>query len=259
MSRLQDYENKYRNIRFERRDGILQATLHTEGGPLQWGSDPGCVHGQIGAACFEIAHDPENRVLILTGSGDRFCTELNHAEIKDPPGATSWARIISEGKDLLMQLLDIEVPVIGIVNGPATIHAEIPLLSDIVLAADDAVIGDAAHLPGGVVPGDGVHVVWPHLLGPNAGRYFLYAEQQLSAQEAQRLGVVGEVMPRAQLLPRAWALAEKLVRKPPLTLRYTRTLLTQPLKKKLLDDLGYGLSLEGLGICAMLEAHRPGA
>ena len=111
MSRLQDYQNKYRNICFERRNGILQVTLHTDGGPLRWGSDPGCVHGQIGEACFDIGHDIENRVVILTGTGDRFCTELNHDEIKDPPGATAWARIIREGKDLLMQLLDIELPV----------------------------------------------------------------------------------------------------------------------------------------------------
>lgn len=256
MSELKHYQDKYRNIRFDRRDGILQATLHTDGGPLKWGSDKGCIHGQLGDAFYDIAHDTDTRVLILAGTGNVYCTELDYGQATEPPSATMWSRIIREGKDLLMQLLDIEVPVIGIINGPALIHAEIPLLSDIVLAADDAVIGDGAHLPGGVVPGDGVHVVWPALLGPNRGRYMLYTEQTLTAQEARDLGLVGEVMARDRLLPRAWELAAKLAQKPPLTLRYTRTLLTQPLKRKLLDDLGYGLSLEGMGIAAMLESMQ---
>jgi enoyl-CoA hydratase/carnithine racemase len=60
-----------------------------------------------------------------------------------------------------MNLLDIEVPVIAAVNGPALIHAEIPVLSDIVICSEKAEFQDAPHFANGVVPGDGVHVVWP--------------------------------------------------------------------------------------------------
>src|ERR1700729_1709504 len=105
-------------------------------------------------------------------------------------------KIYLEGKRLLDNLLNIDVPVIGAVNGPARIHAELAVLSDIVLAAETAVFQDAAHMPNGVVPGDGVHVVWPLLLGPNRGRYFLLTGQRLSADEAQAAGVVSEVLPR---------------------------------------------------------------
>jgi enoyl-CoA hydratase/carnithine racemase len=252
MSEFNDYQHKYRNIAFERRNGILQVALHTSGGPLKWGSDTGSIHGQLGAAFYDIAHDAENRVMILTGTGNAFCSDWHYEEMTQKSDAAMWYRIIKEGKDLLMQLLDIEVPVIGVINGPATIHAEFLLLSDVILCADDAVLADS-HLPSGVVPGDGVHVIWAQLLGPNRARYFFYAEQQLTAREALALGVVGEVMPREKLLGRAWELAAKLAQKPPLALRYSRTLLTQPIKKRLLEDLGYGLSVEGLGIQAMIE------
>ena len=66
MTVLADYQNKYRNIKFERRDGILQMTLHTDGGPMQWGAKLGSIHEQLGHAFWDVAHDIENRVLILT-------------------------------------------------------------------------------------------------------------------------------------------------------------------------------------------------
>jgi enoyl-CoA hydratase/carnithine racemase len=131
------------------------------------------------------------------------------------------------------------VPVIGAVNGPARIHAELVVLSDIVLASETATFQDAPHFPNGVVAGDGVHIVWPLLLGPNRGRYFLLTGQEISAEEALRLDFVGEVLPADQLLPRAHELAQQLADKPITTLRYT-----QRLKRHLLDDLGYGLMLE---------------
>ena len=111
-----------------------------------------------------------------------------------------------------MNLLDIEVPVIAAVNGPVNIHAEIAVLSDIVLAADHAAFADAPHFPNGLVPGDGVHVIWPYLLGRNRGRYFLLTGQRLSAQEALQLGVVSEVMPASRLLPRARELARQILK-----------------------------------------------
>jgi enoyl-CoA hydratase/carnithine racemase len=83
-------------------------------------------------------------------------------------------------------------------------------------------------------------------MGWNRGRYFLLTGQKLSAKEAHDLGLVNEVMPRDKLLPRAWALAEELIKQNPLALRYTRLMLTQPLKNMAQNLLGYGLALEGL-------------
>jgi enoyl-CoA hydratase/carnithine racemase len=68
----------------------------------------------------------------------------------------------------------------------------------------------------------------------------------MGAQEMQQIGLVNEVMPREELLPRARELAQQLNRQNPLVLRYTRLIFTHPLKKAMHDVLGFGLALEGL-------------
>jgi enoyl-CoA hydratase/carnithine racemase len=147
---------------------------------------------------------------------------------------------------LLMNLLNIEVPMIAAVNGPALIHAELAVMCDIVLASENATFQDAPHFTNGVVPGDGVHIFWPLVLGPNRARYFVLTGQTIPAREALDLGVVSEVLATERLLPRASELAQAIVARPSLVSRYARVAMTQRLKQLMLENLGYGLALEGL-------------
>jgi enoyl-CoA hydratase/carnithine racemase len=252
MIKFDDYREKYSHIRMVRHDGILQITFHTEGAALKWS---GSSHEQLGYAFADIARDQENRVVIMTGTGDEFCAEIDMRGFGQFTPEI-WDHIYKDGKHLLMNLLDIEVPVIAAVNGPALIHAEIAVLSDIVIASDNTEFQDAPHFPNGVVPGDGVHIVWPLVLGINRGRYFLLTGQKLSAREAQALGVINEIVPRERLLSRAREIAEQIVKKPTLATRYARVALTQQLKRAMLDNLGYGLALEGLGALGAATARR---
>ncbi len=248
MTEFKDYAKKYSNIRMERQDGILEITFHTDGGSLVWGGGP---HAQFGPAFYDIGRDNENKIVIMTGTGDAFIEEISPETLserlpKSKITPTVWDHIYSDAKRLIMNLLDIEVPVIAAVNGPVNIHAELAVLSDIVLASDAAAFQDAPHFPNGLVPGDGVHVIWPHLLGRNRGRYFLLTGERLSAQEALRLGVVAEVLPKEKLLPRARELAKQILRQPPITIRYARVVMTQELKTLMLEHLSHGLALQGV-------------
>ena len=225
-----------------RTDGILELRLHTDDGPLIWGDGP---HSELGQCFRAVGSDPENRVIILTGTGDSFIASIDTSWVGEMTPA-KWNRIYTNGKRLLSALLDIEVPVVAAINGPASVHAELALLSDIVIASDDSYLQDAPHFRYGTVPGDGVQAIWPLLLGPNRGRFFLLTGQTISATEAQQLGFVAAGHPRSELLDRAWEWARTLARQPDITLRYTRVALIQPIKDYVLDQVGYGLALEGL-------------
>jgi enoyl-CoA hydratase/carnithine racemase len=248
MAKFAEYQNRFKFIHLRREDGIVEMSIHKDGGPAKWGFASGGLHDELGEAFHLLGHDRDNRVVIFTGTGDVFLQEFDLGDVSGPMTVTPafWDRIYKEGKDLIHNLLDIEVPVIGAVNGNAFIHSELIALSDIVLAADHARFADKAHFPLSTVPGDGVYIVWSNLLGPNRSRYFLLTGEEIGAEEARRLCVVAEVLPAASLNARAWALARELAAKPDLTLRYTRTVFTADLKRRMTNDLGYGLLLEGL-------------
>ena len=246
MTEFSDYSAKYSCLAMTREDGILEVRFHTDGGPFHWGLTP---HRELESAFLDIARDRANQIVILTGTGQTYCGPAV------PPGGhpnrnsmtpAIYDPIYWEGKHLLMNLLNIEVPVIAAINGPAVRHAEIALISDIVLATDDTYFQDTAHFQGGMVPGDGMHVIMPMLLGLTRARYFLFTAQKITAAEAQQLGLVNEILPRADLLPRARELARLLLQQTELVRRYSRVVLTEDLKSRLQAQLSHGLALEGL-------------
>lgn len=196
-------------------------------------------------AFHDIASDRANKVVILTGSGDAWLNRIDFASFGDLSNPQNWDTVYWEGKRLLENFLEIEVPVIAAINGPATVHTEWMLASDLIVASNTAEFQDAPHILGGIVPGDGVNVLWPAVLGPVRGNYFLWTGQKLSARQALNLGVVSEVVPRSQVMPRAREMAAQLLRVPELTRRYTRAVLTLKLRRELAEAVGPGLSLEG--------------
>jgi enoyl-CoA hydratase/carnithine racemase len=250
MAKLETYQDKYECIKFERRGGILQMTLHTDGDSLRWGLLP---HRELPMAFFDVANDHETTVVILTGAGAEFTGPQvfpadGHPIFPTRPSMELVDSLLSEGKQGLQNFLNIDVPVITAFNGPAWRHAEIALLGDIVIAADTVAFQDSAHFQGGLVPGDGVHVVYPLLLGINRARYFLITGQILRAKEALDFGLVSEVMPAEHVLPRAWELAADLAKKPKSLLRATRIVLTEKLKREVQDMMTFGLQAEMLAL-----------
>jgi enoyl-CoA hydratase/carnithine racemase len=250
MPKFDQYRGNFSCIDMTRKNGILQMRLHTDGGPLQWGLKP---QGELVQAFTDVGADRENRLIILTGTGSAFSGPRADAsaDVYHECGAqhTPWDldRVHWNAERLMTRMLDIEVPMIGVVNGPAMRHAELPLMCDIVIAAEDATFEDTAHFDrAGQVPGDGINVVYTMLMGLNRARYLMLTGQVMSAEQAREIGMVSELMPREQLLPRAWELAEQLAKKPDLLLRYTRIVLTHPLKMRMQEGIKYFLSMETL-------------
>ncbi len=137
-----------------------------------------------------IGADPRQmRIVILTGSGSAFMAsiEIDGFDFFTPQG---YDKIYREGKKILMNILDIQVPLVAAVNGPVRLHSEYILLADIVLATPSTVFQDKPHLEIGIAPGDGVNLLWPEVIGSVRGRYFLLTRQELDAKTAKEWGVV---------------------------------------------------------------------
>lgn len=225
---LDAYKDKYEHVKFDRDEqGILTVTFHTDGDKLVWTAK---AHDELAYAFNDIANDRGNRVVVLTGSGDAYCDEIDFDSF-DLGTPKDWYHIMFEGTRLVQNLLNIEVPVIAAINGPASIHPELPILSDITIASTTASFQDGPHFPSGIVPGDGVQYIWPTLLGQNRGRYFLISGQVIDADLALEWGVVNEVVAPEQVLERALEHARAIAGKTDLAIRLTRLLLTKEWKR----------------------------
>jgi enoyl-CoA hydratase/carnithine racemase len=242
---FKDYASMSEYVTMNRDEaGVVTLELHSpDGETLRWNGE---VHEQLGALFAAVGADFDNQVVILTGRGDSFIGSIDFGGVSRV-GPGSYSRILRAGRDLISGLLSIDVPMIAAVNGPARVHAELAVLCDIVIGSPDCLFQDGPHFPKGIVPGDGVHVIWPMILGPNRSRYFLLMGQEIHAQEALQTGIISEIVDTARLLDRAAEIAGILLEKPKRVRRYTRQLLTQPIKEQVQRDLLLGLGFEGLG------------
>jgi enoyl-CoA hydratase/carnithine racemase len=253
MSRFDAYRDGFPNARLNRsKSGVLEVALHTDGGTLVFN---GHTHEQFVDLFHAIGSDPDNRVVILTGSGDAFMETISPEgfDFFTPQG---YDKIYREGRKVLMNILDIEAPLIAAVNGPARLHSEYILLADIVLATPSTVFQDNPHFEFGIVPGDGVHLLWQEVIGSVRGRYFILTRQELDADAAKAWGAINEIVPANELIPRARGIAEGLAKLPPLTTKYTRIALTQKLRRIIDEGVTFGLALEGISAADVARTSK---
>jgi enoyl-CoA hydratase/carnithine racemase len=250
------YADKYQNLKMSRENGVLEVQFHLDGGPLQWCDS---IHEELPGAFRDISQDVENRVVIFTGTGEAFCDSILPGSFKMEPVALSMQvdRIYQDGKDLVLNMLDLKVPVISAINGPVRHHSELVLLCDVVIATESVVFQDR-HFERGVPPGDGVNLLFQLLMGVNRGRYYSLLSKEIPASDALNWGMVNEVVPRADLLPPAREIAAYLAERPLLSLRYAKEVQTLEIKRLFRDHLAVGLSLEALaaGYHAWMENAR---
>ena len=252
-TKFEDYATQYEFLRLERTpEGVLTATFHTDGGAH---IHNGAAHTEYTHAFGDIAMDDGNEVVILTGAGGYWYWKMDFSAVGDITQPEIWHRIITEARRQIHNLLDIDVPVISVVPGPAHAHGEYAFAGDIVLAADTATFKDEQHLNIGVMPADGVQVLYAEAMGHQRFRAFELLQQTITADEALRIGMVTEVLPAERLMPRAQEIATELLKLPPLARRYTRLMFTKRLKR-LANDLAFDMGLEGATVVQALKGQN---
>jgi enoyl-CoA hydratase/carnithine racemase len=248
LTTFAEYRDRYPDFALEKTDdGILVLRMHRDGGPAVWDQR---THHDIANVFNDVAGDRDVRVVIYTGTGENFNANWGQEGKRASfAGTTEWAEEMGwYGRLRHQNLLDIDAIMIAAVNGPATIHSELALMCDIVLASDDAYFQDLAHFPRNLSPGDGVQNIWPMVFGRNRFRYAQLMGQKITAQMAHEWGAVAEVLPKAKLMDRAWEIARHLLRFSPIVLRHTRRTFVQEFKRAAVNDLGYGMTMELLGM-----------
>jgi enoyl-CoA hydratase/carnithine racemase len=249
-----DYFTAFHHVKLTRdANGVLLVQLHDDGGPLVMSAK---AHTEFVEAFYRISQDRANKIVILTGAGGEFITDVEWSSFGDVADPGVWSQVHDEGVQALENIANIRVPVIAAIEGRAHVHSDYALLASVIVAAEGATFQDVAHFSAGVTPGDGIFTTWSHRAGAGRAEAFLLNPQPLPARVAQEWGVVAEVVPNGKALSRARELAELYLKAPEVTRRNTRVHFIQPLKERIVREVGYGLSLEGASAADLVKSMR---
>ena len=247
-----DYFTAYHKLKLTRdANGVLVAEFHSNGQPFIMTAQ---AHTEFVDAFFRIGQDRANNIVILTGAGGQFITDVDWSSFGDVADPGVWSQIHDEGLQVLENIANIRVPVIAAIEGRAHIHSDYALLANVIVAAEGATFQDVGHYAAGVVPGDGIFTTWSYRAGPGRAEAFLLNPQPVSAGTAHEWGVVAEVVPNGKALSRARELADVYLKAPEVTRRDTRIHFIQPLKERIVREVGYGLSLEGASSADLMKS-----
>jgi enoyl-CoA hydratase/carnithine racemase len=238
---FEEYKETFKDfLIMERRDGIISVRMHTNNGPFLWTHQ---AHNAMAQVWYILGNDPENEVLILTSTGPTWISrgdaqndqDAHHEFAKDDPTRPSYEFYYYDSNKLVTSLINnIDIPTIGVINGPG-FHTEMGLLCDITLCAPDSQFGDG-HFVMGWVPGDGQFLVFQELMGLKRAAYNMYTGRHIDAAAALEMGLVNEVLPREELMDRAWELAEGIMSQQRVNRRVTSQLVKRPWKRIIQDD-----------------------
>jgi enoyl-CoA hydratase len=239
MTRYEGYDA----IRFERLGDVLRVTLANPRNELN--AVDGGMHAELRRLFEELKHEEAARAVILTGSGRAFSAggDFNWMAGVRPEALSGMRR---EGKQIIWNLLDVEVPIVAAVNGPAVgLGATLALLCDVIFMSEEAKLADP-HVRVGIVAGDGGAVAWPLAVGPAVAKRYLLTGDAMTAADAERLGLINHVVAAGELQDEALAFAQRLAQGAPLAVRYTKLAVNQLVKQAMTTAFDYSTALEVL-------------
>src|SRR5246500_2247126 len=248
------YFSQYRSLKLTRDDkGVLIAQFHSHGAPLTFTAQD---HTEFVDAFYRISQDRANKIVILTGAGAEFIPGIDFASFGNVADPGVWSQTHDEGVQIVENIANIRVPVIAAVEGRAHVHSEYALLASVIVASESATFHDVPHFAGGIVPGDGIFTTWSYRAGAGRAEAFLLNPQPITARTVHEWGVVAEVVPNGKALSRARELAALYLKAPEVTRRSTRVHFIQPLKERIVREVGYGLSLEGASAADLVKSMQ---
>ena len=219
----------YSKIILEKKDGIARITFNK---PKALNNMDEGLLAELMDALDDIEKDDSVGVVILTGSGRAFSAG------RDLPG-------ILEGREWVggvryRRLEGLSKPVIAAVNGYCfTGSFELAMCADIIIASENAVFGDT-HARFGIIPGGGQTQRLPRQIGPRKAKELMFTSDMISAQEAERIGIVNKVVPAEKLEETTMEMAQKILNQIPETLKIIKRLVNQGMQ----TDLETGLKME---------------
>jgi enoyl-CoA hydratase len=227
---------------FEHHGDVLVVTLQHPISPVNAVDE--LLHHEFAELFSQLRRAPSARAIVLTAEGRAFSAGGDFAwfpSLRDTAVLDSLRRT---AKQMIWDLLDIEVPIVCGLNGAAAgLGASIALLCDVVVMSERAVVLDP-HVTVGLVAGDGGAVIWPLLVGPLAAKRHLLLGEPLTAADAFRLGVAAEVCAPEEVGERSLAWAQRLAAQPPLAVKGTKLALNAQLKQGLLTSFDLSTALE---------------
>jgi enoyl-CoA hydratase/carnithine racemase len=248
---FEEYSAKYDEyFDMQRRDGIIEVAHRNGDG---WTS----VWNQ---AWHDIGNDPENKVAIITNVGDNWLDAPKPWEGEIGRLGDEMLNIYRDTfKSLEHLVFSMSMPTIGVVNGPSApgIHLEIALLCDVTICSDDAVFREM-HPEAGVAPGDGQFLAFQQLMGPKRAAHYAFTGDGIYAQDALRFGLVSQVCPRDELLPRAREIAGKVAALSDVSRYMTTQIVRRSSVKSHVEDAGFHLAHQMFAMAVdLLDGNPP--
>lgn len=224
------------------------------------------MHVELARLFRTLKRERTARAVLLTGRGACFSAggDFDWFPELQEPGRLDELR--HDAKQLVWDLLDVEVPIVAAINGPAVgLGASIALLCDVIFMADHATIADP-HVKVGLVAGDGGVAIWPLLVGPARAKQYLMTGDPLTAVEAERIGLVNTVVAAEELDEAALRFAARLAAGAPRAVQFTKQAVNKLVKDALNTAFDTSLALElitfgtvdhGEALAAIREKRSP--
>ena len=225
-----DY-SRYQSLRVKMENGVAVVTLNR---PEALNAIDTQMHSELSTIFVDLNRDTEVKAVVVTGAGKAFSAggDINWMREMAAADATYVKTLMAEGRQVVYSILDLEVPIIAAVNGPAIgLGATVALFCDIIIASDKARFGDP-HVTVGLVAGDGGAVIWPLLVGMARAKEYLMTGDTVDAKEAERIGLINRVVTEQELMPAALALANRLASGPTLAISWTKMAVNKLLKRE---------------------------